>query len=176
MTFLLISEEEQEEEQGEEPGEEPSSCHPQLRVPAQLKGKSSSHRPETLREQQQLRSSSSSSGVSMAAASKSSQTAKNAVIALLALWSVVSLIVIVVWATSPDLKSSAQCRAELQDATEKLEGGRVVWSKNKEALEELVLKERETVERQGGEMLQVLGRLNATNASLHGCWQDGVSS
>uniref|UniRef100_A0A3Q3R9K7 Uncharacterized protein n=1 Tax=Monopterus albus TaxID=43700 RepID=A0A3Q3R9K7_MONAL len=73
----------------------------------------------------------------MAASSKSSQTAKNVVLALLALWSVISLIIIVVWATSPDLKSSAQCRKELQDKTEKLEGAKVVWNKDKVALEEL---------------------------------------
>lgn len=111
----------------------------------------------------------------MAAPSKSSQTAKNVVIALLALWSIVSLIIIVVWATSPDLKPSAQCRAELQDLTEKLEGSRVVWNKNKEALEEKVLKEREKADQQKAEILLLHGRLNATNASLEECQQENVS-
>lgn len=111
----------------------------------------------------------------MAASSKSSQTAKNVAIALLALWSIISLIVIVVWATSPDLKSSAQCRKELQDATEKLEGAKVVWSKNKVALEELVEAGREVQARQKAEILLLLGHLNATNATLEECRQENVS-
>ncbi|XP_061093357.1 uncharacterized protein si:ch211-1a19.3 [Conger conger] len=70
------------------------------------------------------------------ASSKSSQTTRNIVIALLALWSVISLIIIVVWATSPDLKSASQCRAELQAVTEKMEGAKVMWTKDKAALED----------------------------------------
>lgn len=72
------------------------------------------------------------------ASSKSSQTTRNVVIALLALWSVISLIIIVVWATSPDLKSASQCRAELKTVREKLEGVKVMWAKDRAALEELV--------------------------------------
>ena len=111
----------------------------------------------------------------MAASSKSSQTAKNVVLALLALWSIVSLIVIVVWATSPDLKSAAQCRHELQETTEKLEGAKVVYYKNKVALEELVEASREKQERQRQEILLLLGRLNATNITLEECRQENVS-
>lgn len=96
-------------------------------------------------------------------------------LALLALWSIISLVIIVVWATSPDLKSSAQCRAELQDLTEKLEGAKVVWNKNKQALEELVEAEREKQERQRAEILLLLGRLNATNVTLEECLQEKVS-
>ncbi|XP_070688578.1 centriolin [Pempheris klunzingeri] len=110
----------------------------------------------------------------MAAPSKSSQKAKNAAIVLLALWSVVSLVVIVVWATSPDLKSSAQCRAELQETTEKLEGAKVVWNKNKVALEELLEKAREEQDRQRARVLLLLGRLNATNATLEECRREAV--
>lgn len=112
----------------------------------------------------------------MAAASKSSQTAKNLLIAVLALWSIISLIVIVVWATSPSMKSSEQCRAELQDVTEKMEGAKVVYNKNKAALEEMVEAEREKQDRQRAEILVLLGRLNATNASLEECRQETVSS
>lgn len=108
-------------------------------------------------------------------ASKSSQKVKNVVLALLALWSIISLVVIVVWATSPDLKSSAQCRAELQDLTEKLEGAKVVWNKNKQALEELVEAEREKQEQQRAEILLLLGSLNATNVTLEECLQEKVS-
>lgn len=109
------------------------------------------------------------------AASKSSHTAKNVVIGLLALWSIVSLVIIVVWATSPDLKGAAQCRTELQEMTEKLEGAKVVFSKNKVALEELVEEAREEQVRLRGEILLLLGRLNATNATLEECRQENVS-
>ncbi|KAM9848731.1 uncharacterized protein ACBR49_008024 [Aulostomus maculatus] len=108
----------------------------------------------------------------MAASSKSSQTAKNLAIALLALWSIISLVVIVVWATSPDLKSSAQCRSELQDVTEKLEGAKVVWGKNKVALEEMVRAAREEQGQLRAQVLELLGHLNATNASLDECRQE----
>ncbi|KAM9358181.1 uncharacterized protein ABDE67_003679 [Symphorus nematophorus] len=106
--------------------------------------------------------------------SKSSQKAKNVVITLLALWSIVSLIVIVVWATSPDLKGSAQCRSELQEATEKLEGAKVVFAKNKEALEQLLEKERQEQQRHKAQVLLLLGRLNATNATLDECRQENA--
>lgn len=110
----------------------------------------------------------------MAAASKSSQKAKNVVIALLALWSIISLIVIVVWATSPDLKSSAQCRAELQEMREKLEGAKVVFQKDKVALEEQVVAARDERDRQRAEILLLLERVNATNATLEECRQENV--
>ncbi|CAB1421947.1 unnamed protein product [Pleuronectes platessa] len=108
----------------------------------------------------------------MAAPSKSSQKAKNVAIALLALWSIVSLVVIVVWATSPDLKSSAQCRLELQDTREKLEGAKVVWGQDRVALEEKVEEEREQQARLTADNLLLLGRLNATNTSLGACLQE----
>lgn len=110
----------------------------------------------------------------MAASPKSSQTAKNLLIGVLALWSIVSLIVIVVWATSPDMKGSAQCRAELQEATEKMEGAKVVFNKNKAALEEMVEEEREKYARQQADILVLLGKLNATNATLEECRQENV--
>nr|XP_046248466.1 uncharacterized protein si:ch211-1a19.3 [Scatophagus argus]XP_046248467.1 uncharacterized protein si:ch211-1a19.3 [Scatophagus argus]XP_046248468.1 uncharacterized protein si:ch211-1a19.3 [Scatophagus argus] len=110
----------------------------------------------------------------MAAASNSSQKVKNMVIALLALWSIISLIIIVVWATSPDLKSSAQCRAELQEVTEKMEGAKVVYNKNKVALEEMVEAEREERVRHKAEILVLLERLNTTNATLEECQQENV--
>ncbi|XP_031695031.1 uncharacterized protein LOC116377523 [Anarrhichthys ocellatus] len=110
----------------------------------------------------------------MAASSKSSQTAKNVVLALLAFWSLVSLIIIVVWGTSPDLKSSAVCRAELQEVTEKMEGAKVVWSKNKVALEELLEEARQDQDRQRVQNLLLLGRLNATNATLEESRQENA--
>lgn len=112
----------------------------------------------------------------MAAASKSSQKVKNVVIALLALWSIISLIVIVVWATSPDMKGRAQCHAELQEVTEKMEGAKVVFNKNKEALEMMVLEERRKTDQQRAENLVLLGQLNTTNVTLEECRQENVSS
>lgn len=112
----------------------------------------------------------------MAAASKSSQKVKNVVIALLALWSIISLIVIVVWATSPGMKGAPQCRAELQEVTEKMEGAKVVYNKNKEALEMMVSEERRKTDQQRTENLVLLGQLNTTNATLEECRQENVSS
>ncbi|KAK7127999.1 hypothetical protein R3I93_020553 [Phoxinus phoxinus] len=72
------------------------------------------------------------------ASSKSSQTTRNIVIACLALWSIISIIIIVVWATSPDMKGASQCRKEMQALTERHEGANVLWTKDRKALEELV--------------------------------------
>ncbi|XP_054645790.1 uncharacterized protein si:ch211-1a19.3 [Dunckerocampus dactyliophorus] len=105
----------------------------------------------------------------MATSSKSSGSGTKVALALLALWSIISLVVIVVWSTSPDLKSSARCRQELQENTEKLEGAKVVWSKNKEALEEQLEEARRQRERQEVRMAALLQRLHAANATLEAC-------
>ncbi|XP_030582430.1 uncharacterized protein LOC115778518 [Archocentrus centrarchus] len=110
----------------------------------------------------------------MAATSKSSQKVKNMVIALLALWSIISLIVIVVWATSPDLKGAAQCRTELQEATEKLKAEKVASDKNKTALERMVEEERKKLAQQTAEYGLLLQQLNTTNATLEECRQENV--
>lgn len=96
------------------------------------------------------------------------------VLGLLVLWSIVSLVVIVVWATSPDLKGSAECRAELQEVTEKLEGAKVVWNKNKVALEELVEAERQQQQQQRAEISLLLQNLSAINSTLGECQQEQV--
>ncbi|XP_047443951.1 uncharacterized protein si:ch211-1a19.3 [Mugil cephalus] len=106
--------------------------------------------------------------------SKSSQRAWHMVMALLALWSIVSLVVIVVWATSPDLKGVSQCRASLQEEIQKGVGAKVVWEKNKEALEQMVQEAREENDRQKEQILVLMGQLNATNATLQDCLQDKV--
>ncbi|KAJ8374763.1 hypothetical protein SKAU_G00053430 [Synaphobranchus kaupii] len=108
------------------------------------------------------------------AGSKSSQTTRNVVIALLALWSVISLIIIVVWATSPDLKSASQCRAELQAVTEKVEGAKVVWAKDKKALEELVEQGWENQTILNTELSLLVVKLEETNRSLGDCEQENV--
>lgn len=109
------------------------------------------------------------------AGTNSSKHAKNVVIAMLALWSIISLIIIVVWATLPDLKSAAQCRVELQEVTEKLEGSRVVWAKNKAALEEMVEEARKERDSQKVKIQTLMGHLEAANVSLDECRQENVS-
>ncbi|XP_017259857.1 uncharacterized protein si:ch211-1a19.3 [Kryptolebias marmoratus] len=110
----------------------------------------------------------------MAADSKSSGKVKNVVIGLLTLWSIIAIIIIVVWATSPDLKGSAQCRAELRDIREKMEGAKVVHQEDKLALEKLVLKAREEKDRLEVEKVLLLGRLNITNHTLEECRQENA--
>ncbi|KAM8888350.1 uncharacterized protein ACB058_002539 [Synchiropus picturatus] len=111
----------------------------------------------------------------MESPSKSSQKAKNVVIALLSIWSIIALIIIVVWSTSPDLKGASKYRSELQEMTEKLEGTKVVCSKNKIALEEMLQEAREAQERQRAENLVLLSQLNATNFTLTECRQENVN-
>ncbi|KAM4629196.1 uncharacterized protein ACJ7VT_001546 [Polymixia lowei] len=106
--------------------------------------------------------------------SKSSQTTWNIILVILSLWSIISLVVIVVWATSPDMKGSSQCRAELQEATEKLEGAKVVWAKNKVSLEEMVEEGRENQTRQHQEIQRLLERQASINASLEDCRQENA--
>lgn len=108
-------------------------------------------------------------------ASKSSQTTRNIVIALLAIWSIISLIIIVVWATSPDMKSSSQCRTELQELREKHEGAKVVWTKDRRALEDLVRqawKNQSVLQRQIDQQKE---QLRFLNLSLEASQQENVS-
>ncbi|XP_032427154.1 uncharacterized protein LOC116725307 [Xiphophorus hellerii] len=107
-------------------------------------------------------------------ASKNSNTVQKVVMGLLALWSIISIIVIVVWSTSPDLKGSAKCRAELREATEKLEGAKVVFDKDRRALEEKAVEAWKEQDRLKADILLLLGRLNATNVTLDECWLKNV--
>ncbi|MEQ2157604.1 hypothetical protein GOODEAATRI_003444, partial [Goodea atripinnis] len=111
----------------------------------------------------------------MANGSKNSNKVLKGVIGLLVVWSIISIIIIVVWATSPDLKGSAQCRAELQDMTTKLEGAKVQFSQNKMALEEQVLEAREDQVRLKGKILLLEGHLNTTKTMLEECRQKNVA-
>ncbi|XP_046892889.1 uncharacterized protein si:ch211-1a19.3 [Hypomesus transpacificus] len=107
--------------------------------------------------------------------SKSSQTTRNIIIALLALWSVISLIIIVVWATTPDMKNIKECQARLQKVTVELEGAKVVFEKNKVALEEMVEESRANLTRQRQEIDRLLERLGNTNTSLDDCRLENVN-
>ncbi|KAM7409792.1 hypothetical protein PAMA_001335 [Pampus argenteus] len=110
----------------------------------------------------------------MPSASKSSQTTKNVLLALALIWSVVSLIIIVVWATSPDMKSSAKCRAELQKMTENLEATQQSWRKDKVALEEQVEEGRAELAREKASYQLLQALLNTTNTTLEECRQENL--
>lgn len=105
---------------------------------------------------------------------KSSQTVKNCALALLALWSIIALVVIVVWATSPDLKGSAKCRAELQNVTKSLEDTKVALDRKKVELEEQRNTEGQRQEQQTAEFSRLWEHLNATNSTLEECRQEQV--
>ncbi|XP_041913380.1 uncharacterized protein si:ch211-1a19.3 [Alosa sapidissima] len=108
------------------------------------------------------------------ASSKSSQTTRNVLIAVLALWSIISLIIIVVWATSPDMKGASQCRQELQTLNEKLEGAKVVWTKDRRALEALVRQGWENQTLLQGQIDAHKAALRQINVSLDDCRQQNV--
>lgn len=108
------------------------------------------------------------------ASSKSSQTTRNVLIACLALWSIISLIIIVVWATSPDMKGASQCRQELQALNEKLEGAKVVWNKDRRALEALVREGWNNQTLLQGQIDTYKETLAHLNVSLEECHQDNA--
>lgn len=106
---------------------------------------------------------------------KTSQKVKNVLLVILTLWSIVSIVILVVWATSPNMKGAAQCRAELQDATERLEGAKVKFQKDKVALEEKVEEARGENNQKKREILLLMERQNTTNAKLEESRQENVS-
>lgn len=110
------------------------------------------------------------------ASSKSSQTTRNVLIACLTLWSIISLIIIVVWATSPDMKGASQCRQELQALNEKLEGAKVMWNKDRRALEALVRQGWDNQTVLQGQIDDYKERLRQINVSLDDCRQENVST
>ncbi|XP_028857282.1 uncharacterized protein LOC114802493 [Denticeps clupeoides] len=108
------------------------------------------------------------------ASSKSSQTTRNIIIGILAVWSIISLIIIVVWATSPDLKGASQCRGELQTLNQKMEDAKVTWMKDKKALEDLVLKgwENQTLLQKQIDLYKE--QLRGINTTLSDCQEENV--
>lgn len=107
--------------------------------------------------------------------SKSSQTTRNIVIACLALWSIISLIIIVVWATSPEMKGASQCRTEMQDLRERHEGAKVVWTKDRKALEELVRQGWRNQTALQTQIGQYKEQIQSLNISLNDSLQEIVS-
>ncbi|XP_017333268.1 uncharacterized protein si:ch211-1a19.3 [Ictalurus punctatus] len=105
------------------------------------------------------------------AASKSSHTVRNLIFAVLTLWSIISLIIIVVWATSPDLKGASECNANLKTLKEKFAKEKDVWSKDRHALEELVGQGRLNQSLLLTRIDQLKDQLQSLNQSLESCQQ-----
>ncbi|KAL7855098.1 hypothetical protein SRHO_G00172880 [Serrasalmus rhombeus] len=109
------------------------------------------------------------------ASSKSSQTTRNIIIACLALWSIISLITIVVWATSPDMKGASQCRAELQALHNTFDTEKAVWAKDKLALEEMVRDGWNNQTKLLTHIDQLKNQLKQLNLSLEACQQENAA-
>ncbi|KAI4884345.1 hypothetical protein NFI96_020890 [Prochilodus magdalenae] len=109
------------------------------------------------------------------ASSKSSQTTRNIIIACLALWSVISLITIVVWATSPDMKGASQCRAELQAMQKKFDDEKAVWAKDRQALEDMVRHGWDNQTILQSRIDQLKDQLRNVNLSLDSCLQESAA-
>ncbi|XP_016388068.1 uncharacterized protein LOC107723855 [Sinocyclocheilus rhinocerous] len=108
------------------------------------------------------------------ASSKSSQTTRNIVIACLVLWSIISVIIIVVWATSPEMKGASQCRTEMQALRERHEGAKVVWTKDRKALEELVRQGWRNQTALQKQIDQYKEQIQFMNISLNACLQENA--
>lgn len=113
--------------------------------------------------------------LSRMAASKSSHTVRNLIFAVLTLWSIIALIIIVVWATSPDLKGASECNANLKTLKEKFAKEKDVWSKDRHALEELVGQGRLNQSLLLTRIDQLKDQLQSLNQSLESCQQQNVS-
>lgn len=112
---------------------------------------------------------------SSSSSSRCSKRVQQVVVVLLVLWSVVSLVVIVVWCTSPDLKGSAHCRAQLAQTTENQQAAQERWSKDKEALEEKLQEQHQETLQRGLEVLMLQVQLNQTKDDLQELQQENVS-
>ncbi|XP_076151882.1 uncharacterized protein LOC143135034 [Alosa pseudoharengus] len=102
----------------------------------------------------------------MARSSKSSQNTCNFLLAFLALWSMTSLVVIIVWATWPYMRSLSQCEAARQTAVEKIEGARVVREKDEGVLRAQLSSSSENQTALRRELGIIMERLRETNVSL----------
>lgn len=145
-----------EESEGEE-------AAPQLRASEQACGVNSEHPTNSL--------TSIMTAAAAAAGSKSGGmgTGTKAALLVLALWSLISLVVIVVWSTSPDLKSSARCRQDLRQSHEKMLGAEALWARDKDELERRLAEAHERLERREAALALLDGRLRLVNQSLDAC-------
>lgn len=86
--------------------------------------------------------------------------------AVLTLWSMISLIVIVVWVTWPPLASLTQCRAAHQALIEKMEGAKVIKEKEQDVLKSALELSSKNQTRLQEELESILESQRETNASL----------
>lgn len=100
------------------------------------------------------------------ARSNFAQNTCNWITALLTLWSMVSLIVIVVWATWPPLASLAQCKVAHRALIEKMEGAKVMKEKEYNALKSALQLSSKNHTRLQEELESILESQRETNASL----------
>ncbi|CAM4590163.1 unnamed protein product [Leuciscus chuanchicus] len=100
------------------------------------------------------------------ARSNLAQNTCNWITALLTLWSMVSLIVIVVWATWPPLASLAQCREAHRALIEKMEGAKVMKEKEHNVLKSALQLSSKNQTRLQEELESILESQRETNASL----------
>lgn len=109
------------------------------------------------------------------ARTKSSRNTCNFLLACLALWSMISLVVIIVWATWPYMRSRSQCEEARQSVIEKIEGARVVREKNESVLKSQLNSSREKQAALRSELGVIMEQLRQSNASLMDSLQEKVS-
>ncbi|XP_028834146.1 uncharacterized protein LOC114789172 [Denticeps clupeoides] len=109
------------------------------------------------------------------ARSKSSRSTCNFFLAFLVLWSTISLIVIVVWVTWPQLKSVGQCKAAQQAVVEKTEGAKVVRAQERELLQNQIRLGQENRTRLQNELAVIMATLRESHASLLESQQTNVA-
>lgn len=102
----------------------------------------------------------------MMARSNSAQNTCKWILAVLTLWSMVSLIIVVVWVTWPPKASIEQCQAEQQALIEKMEGAKVVKEKEQKVLNSTLKLSFENQTELQEELEIILERKTETNASL----------
>lgn len=90
-------------------------------------------------------------------------------LAVLSAWSLASLITIVVWSTSPDLKGATRCRSDLRQAAVELEGQRAVWGNERTQLEHQLEEERAEQGRLRQRAILLMEELERSNATLEEC-------
>lgn len=92
--------------------------------------------------------------------------------AFLTLWSMVSLVVIIVWSTWPYMRSLTQCQAARQAAVEKSEGARVMREKERRELQETLDIGYENQTKLHRDLELILEKLRETNSSLTNSLQE----
>lgn len=109
------------------------------------------------------------------ARSNSAQNTCKWILAALTLWSMVSLIIIVVWVTWPPKASIEECQAERQALIEKIEGAKVVKEKERKAFNSTLNLSFENQTELGEALEMILESKRDTNASLTESMQLQVS-